>query len=252
MGRTNGLKKEFGIFVLSSILLLVGCSDHQENSQKDQNSSTEQLIKHPKHEAKGGSIWSSENNEVQLTPKTKVSDGFSGATVAVNNVEKEFNWSFTSITEPQVYYMDLTGDGKKEAVVIINTGRGTGLTIDEVHVLNSEDLSEINVQPFEEIISNHFESHITKKGEDLDIQVVVQGTEQHLNVVAQDLHVEQEHLNFGGVVYYKLDNQKLTVVLGASVGVSPQYVGDVYITYQFDENKNEFMAHQMKFVPLNS
>lgn len=250
MERTNRLKKEFGIVVLSSILWLVGCSDHQENSQKNENSSTEQMSMQPKQEAKESIMWSSENNEVQLTPKTKVSDGFSGATVAVNNMEKEFNWDFTSITEPQVYYTDLTGDGKKEVVVIINTGRGTGLTTEEVHVLNSEDLSEINVQPFEDIISNHFGSHITKKGENLDIQVIVQGTEQHLNVVAQDPLVEQEHLNFGGVVYYKLDNQKLTVVLGASVGVSPQYVGDVYITYQFDEAKNEFLAHQMKFVPL--
>ncbi|MGG2074412.1 hypothetical protein AB1J28_13770 [Lysinibacillus irui] len=246
------MKKEFGMLVLSSILLLVGCSVHQESSQKDENSSTEQLSMQPKQEAKESIIWFSENNEVQLTPKTKVSDGFSGVTVAVNNMEKEFNWRFTTITEPQVYYTDITGDGKKEAVVIINTGRGTGLTIDEVHVQNSENLSEINVQPFEEIISDHFESKITKKGENLNIQVVVQGTEQHVNVVALDPHVEQEHLNFGGVVYYKLDNQKLTVVLGASVGVSPQYVGDVYITYQFDEAKNEFLAHQMKFVPLNS
>lgn len=241
------------MLVVSSVFLLVGCSaNQQENSQKDENSSTEQLTMEPEHEAKKGSIWSSEHNEVQLTPKTKVSDGFSGVTVAVNNVEKEFNWDFTTITEPQVYYTDLTGDGKKEAVVIINTGKGTGLTIDEVHVLNSEDLSEINVQPFEEIISNHFESHITKRGENLDIQVSVQGIEQHFNVVAQDPNVEQDHLNFGGVVYYKLANQALTLVLGASVGVSPQYVGDVYITYQFDETKNEFLAHQMKFVPINS
>ena len=51
----------------------------------------------------------------------------------------------------------------RKRAIIIQTGRGTGLNHYEIHVVNGEDLSEMNVQHYEDIVAHTIESTITKK-----------------------------------------------------------------------------------------
>ncbi|WP_256992479.1 hypothetical protein [Paenibacillus sp. XY044] len=194
--------------------------------------------------------WSSENKEVKLTPGKEENSSYASVTVEVNGMKKEFNWSFPKLEEPRVFYADITGDGKEEAVIIFNTGRGTGLSIDEIHVLNSKDLSEIKVQSYQEIVADQIETKVTRKNnETLAIKVKSQGKEYQFDYHVPDLNFKQDKLSFGGVINYGLENQKIISRLGASVGVSPQYVGDFNVTYKFDPAKNELIADQITFVP---
>lgn len=153
------MKNEIGVLLLVSAVLFSGCASEEPRTtvQRPSEPSTnhEVTTQQPEQEKQGTNeiiTWSSENNEVKLAP-VKVTDyGYEGVTVAVNDVTKEFDWSFHSLDDPQVFYTDVTGDGNEEAIIIFNIGKGTGLSLNEVHVLNSKDLAEIKVQSFEEIV----------------------------------------------------------------------------------------------------
>ncbi|WP_339180332.1 hypothetical protein MHB43_30545 [Paenibacillus sp. FSL H8-0317] len=104
-------------------------------------------------------LGSSEDEKVKFYSMTD------GIPLDINGNEKDFALDLPSDTgnDPQIFYTDLTGDGKEEAVVIIQTGKGTGLDSFDIHVVNAEDLSEIKVQKYEDIVNDQIESHVAKK-----------------------------------------------------------------------------------------
>lgn len=241
--------------MLLSAVLLSGCGPDDSGSAKRGagESPNKQATRQPEQETGENTSWSSENSEVKITPvKENDTGGDEIVTVEANGVKKEFNWRFSTINDPRVFYTDVTGDGKPEAVIILNIGKGTGLSIDELHVLSSEDLSEIKVQNYEEIVADQIETHVAKNDDGtLAIKVKTQGKEYDFNRnIELPPNLKQDELGFGGVVYYKLENQKITSRLGASVGISPQYVCDIHIVYRFDKEKNEFIADQIKAVDV--
>jgi ferredoxin-fold anticodon binding domain-containing protein len=249
------LKKEIGVLMLCGALLLSGCGSEDLPpgiyTQGTEEVIHDQVITQPEQETNGNITWASENNEVKVTPVKVAEYWYKGVTVEVNNVKKEFDWEFSSMDDPRVFYTDVTGDGKEEAVIILNKGKGTGLSIDELHVLNSEDLSEIKVRNFEDIVADQIETHVAKNDDDtLAIKVKTQGKE-HDFIFDYDPspNYNQDELAFGGVVYYELENQKIISRIGASVGISPTYVCDFHIIYKFDNEKNEFIVDQIEFVP---
>ncbi|MGG4049081.1 hypothetical protein [Paenibacillus favisporus] len=196
--------------------------------------------------------WSSENKEVKLTPVKEGQYSYESVAVDVNGVNKAFDWSFSTTEDPRIYYTDVTGDGKEEAVIILNKGKGTGLNIDELHVLDGTDLSEIKVQSYQEIVAGQIETGVTRKNDQtLAIKVKSQGKEHQFDYHVAGINFKQDKLSFGGVIYYWMKNQQIVTTLGASVGISPQYVGDFQITYKFDQAENKLIADQIRFEPVH-
>ncbi|OPA72905.1 hypothetical protein BVG16_31530 [Paenibacillus selenitireducens] len=224
------MKKEIGVLMLLSAVLLSGCGSDEPVKL----------------------IEASENEEVRLYAVNETDDEVHGVTVEINGSQKNFDWNILNTgTKPQVFYTDLTGDSKEEAVIIINTGRGTELDTFDIHVINAEDLSEIKVQNHEEIVANQIETHVSKNADDtLDITVKTKEKEDNFDSnIELAPNYNQDELAFGGVVIYQVEHQKIILSLGASVGISPQYVCSVNVTYKFDHAKNEFIADQIDFAP---
>lgn len=138
------------------------------------------------------------------------------------------------------------------AIVIIQTGRGTGLDNDEIHIVSAEDLYEFNVQSYEEIVTNQLATHVAKKNDGtLEISVEAKGEEYNfIYGVDPAPDLKQYELAFGGVYIYSLENQLIKLNLAGSVGVSPTYVCDFNVTYKFDAAKNEFLAEQIDVIPI--
>lgn len=241
--------------MLLSAFLLSGCgSDDSGNiTQGSGNSPSKQVTTQPEQETNAKLIEASENKEVKLYAVNETDGEVQGVTVDINGKQKEFDWKIADTgTKPQVFYTDLTRDSKEEAVILIQTGRGTELDTYDIHVLHAEDLTEIKVQSYEDIVIDHIESHVAKKDDGtLVITVTTQGKESRLNYdfdPAPDYN--QDELAFGGVVIYSLKNQKINLILPGSVGVSPTYVYDFNITYKFDSSKIEFVADQIEVKPI--
>ncbi|WP_367620548.1 hypothetical protein [Paenibacillus sp. 11B] len=252
------LIKEIASFMLLSAVLLAGCQTeslgtvHQERGE----SPTKQVSTKPEQEtnSKLKLIGSSEDEQVKLYAVKETQDAIERVTLDINGRAKDFDWSIShhSGTEPQLFYTDLTGDGKEEAIIIIQVGRGTGLDIYEIHVVNSDSLSEIKVQRYEDIVAEHIESRVSKNDDGtLAITVNSQGQVDNFNYdfdPAPDYH--QDELVFGGVVIYTLENHKIKLSLPGSIGISPTYVCDFNITYTFDKADNEFIVDQIEVKPV--
>lgn len=235
--------------------LFSGCESDRTTTvtQGTVESSSKQVTAQPEKENDVKIIKASPNEEVKLYGTTETKNGIEGVILNISGSQKHFDWKIPDTgTEPQVFYTDLTGDGKEEAIIIIQTGRGTGLDNYDIHVVNSEDLSEIKVQSYEEIVADQIETHVAKNGDGtLAISVKAQGKEYNFNYgfdPAPD-H-KQDSLGFGGVYIYFLENQKIKLNLGAAVGASTTYVCDFNVTYTFDSAKNEFVADQIEVRPI--
>lgn len=251
------LIKEIASLMLLSVVLLGGCQTESLGAvqQERVESPTKQVTK-PEQEtnSKLKLIGSSEDEKVKLYAVKETEDAIERVTLDINGRAKDFDWSIShhSGTEPQLFYTDLTGDGKEEAIIIIQVGRGTGLDIYEIHVVNSDSLSEIKVQRYEDIVAEHIESRVSKNDDGtLAITVNSQGQVDNFNYEfdpAPDYH--QDELVFGGVVIYTLDNHKIKLSLPGSIGISPTYVCDFNITYTFDKADNEFIVDQIEVKPV--
>ncbi|MFE6074963.1 hypothetical protein ACFVQB_10855 [Paenibacillus sp. NPDC057886] len=252
------LIKEIASLTLLSAVLFGGCQSDSLVSvlQERVESPTKQVITKPEHEtnSKLKLIGSSEDEQVKLYAIKETEDAIERVTLDMNGRTKDFDWSIShhSGTEPQLFYTDLTGDGKEEAIIIIQTGRGTGLDNYEIHVVNSDNLSEIKVQRYEDIVADHIESRVSKNDDGtLGITVNSEGQEYNFNYdfdPAPDYH--QDELAFGGVVIYTLVNNKIKLSLPGSIGISPTYVCDFNITYTFDKADNEFIVDQIEVKPV--
>ncbi|WP_410767902.1 hypothetical protein [Fontibacillus sp. BL9] len=254
------LKKELGLLMLLSAVLLSGCTP--ENSGKSVQESdvsplNNQVTMQPEQEIsrktteseQNNKTWSSEDDKVKITPVKLDKYGTAEVvSVEINGVKKEYNWSMAE--EPRIFYCDVTGDNKPEAVIILNLGRGTDTSIDELHVLNSEDLSEIKVPDYEEIVADYIETNVAKNADgNLTIQVKVQGKDHEFNYDADpDVEVD-EKLLFGGVVNYSFENQKIMARISGSIAPTgaPIYLCDFQITHKFDRLKNEIIVDQIQF-----
>lgn len=247
------LKKILGLLMLVSAVGLSGCASNKlatDLKQADE-SSTKHVMAQQQPEVGAKFIAASEDERVKLYAIEESQGEVEGVTVDMDGKQQDFDWSIPNTgtgMSPQVFNTDLTGDGREEAVIIIQTGKGTGLDNFDIHVLGTEDLSEIKVQDYKEVIAERIESHVTANANGTTaITVKVQGNEHQFNTnVELAANSNQDELAFGGVVIYALENQRIISRLGASIGASPQYVCDFKVTYTFDHVKNEFVADQIE------
>lgn len=198
-------------------------------------------------------VWSSENNEIKLIPQKAVNGNYQGVTVEVNEMKKGFDWVFPTAEEsgPQLFYMDVTGDGNEEAIIILDKGRGTDSSINEIHVLDNTDLSEIKVQNYEEVLAQQVQTEVAQSGDSLEIKVKVRGKESQFTYEYDaPSGLNQEELTFGGVVSYSVKDQRIELTVPGSVGVFPTYVADFEFIYKFDADKREFTVDQIDVEPL--
>lgn len=231
-----------GALLLLSAILFSGCHSNQKENPTEEK--TFKKAYSPTH-ADATLMGSSANKEVKLYKKGD------GLKLEFNGKTKDFNWNNPDDTgtEPQVFYIDMTDDGDEEAVIILQTGRGTGLDNYDIHVVD-QDLQEIKVPHYEEIVAQHMESNVVKKDfETLNITGRAFGKEYHFDYkIDPELEIQQDQLGFGAITIYYIENQRIKLTLAASV--FPINVADFHITYTFDHTKNEFMVDQIEVEPI--
>jgi len=246
------LKKGIGFaaWLLSAAFVFSGCaSDKPASGSQDVKQSVTSSMEKEQEPSK--LLSASENGEVELFETTN------GVIVDVNGSQKKFDWKILKgVSNPQVFYVDLTGDGKEEAVIIMVTGYGTELDTNEAHILNGENLAEIKIQSVEEILAG-IETEVNQKGDELLIKTTAQGKEYKFSKKISELALAHDpddqfenKLYFGNVILNNVKDQKLTVNIVGSVrpidGVLPDYVCTVHVTYKYDQALNEFAADQIQ------
>jgi hypothetical protein len=246
------LKKGIGFaaWILSAAFVFSGCASDKpaSGSQDVKQSATPSM---DKEQGPSKLLSASENGEVKLSETTD------GVIVDVNGSQKKFDWKILKgVSNPQVSYVDLTGDGKEEAVIILVTGYGTELDTNEAHILNGKNLSEIKIQRVEEILAD-LETEVSQKGDELLVKAKAQGKEYKFSKKVSELALMhnsdgqyENKLYFGNVILNYVKDQKLTVDIVGSVspidGVLPDHVCTVHLTYKYDQAQNEFAVDQIQ------
>ncbi|WP_128100136.1 hypothetical protein [Paenibacillus sp. DCT19] len=250
------MKKELGVVMLLSAVLLSGCgSDKLEtDTQGAGDSSSTQVTTQPEQgsDLNKKLIQSSDDNKVKLFAINEKDNEVQGTTLELNGKTKDFNWTFPAVEEykPQVYFADVTDDGTEEAVITVFKNRSPGVYLEEIHVVKSDDLSEINIENPLEIITKSVETSVQNNEGSLNVTVKI-GDKQHELVHEGDSDFEyKKELNFGGVVDYNVVNNKIVAKVDGSVGIG-EYVCSLTVNYKYDSATKMFTADKIEFSPIN-
>ncbi|MCA1321638.1 hypothetical protein LC085_17160 [Bacillus tianshenii] len=139
---------------------------------------------------------------------------------------------------PQFLYNDINGDGKKELIVILTQGYGTGILEQNVHVLHQartnagEAYREIIVDGPRTILLRNVRTNLTKseaiitilnRKKTYNIEKIVTGPEGLFSNIVTD-----------NLISYEVVKNHLIAKMGAQIGPGI-FIGSFYITYEFKD-----------------
>jgi len=149
---------------------------------------------------------------------------------------------------PELYYSDINNDGKKEIIIVLTTGTGSGIVIQEVHVFhidNNGNLIEILVDNPMSIINKNVKTKLSKSEATVSIgNEITKINVEELGIVPSHIF---ETVALGSIFKFKVINNKLEAIVGAAIAPTGGSLGEIHITYTFKDNM--YQAEQIKFIP---
>lgn len=73
----------------------------------------------------------------------------------MNGNKHTFNWEAPRLLgyTPEIHYADIDQDGQEEVVVILWLGTGTGISMQELHVIKPDQWKEMNIPSADKAVS---------------------------------------------------------------------------------------------------
>lgn len=137
----------------------------------------------------------------------------------------EYKWkSIASPAAPaELLSADVTGDGTKDAIITLPAGYGTGVYLEDIHVVNGETLQETHIEAAADAAKKWVVSNL------------------ELN--------NQEELLLNHIDYQMNENEQLIALVG--VAISPlEYIGELALTYVYNAEKETFMIDSISYTPF--
>ncbi|WP_020615129.1 DUF4850 domain-containing protein [Paenibacillus daejeonensis] len=132
--------------------------------------------------------------------------------------------------EPQLMKANI--DGESRIVVIPMLGRGTGIAIQDVHVVDPQSMDEMEVEDPIAAISRFMHSQITGDGNRTLINWTINGVQESL-VLEEEVYLPNEEIGFGSHVYYAVRDGRLTAELVGTIGMN-YFMGSFLLDYSYD------------------
>jgi len=152
---------------------------------------------------------------------------------------------------PQIIYEDINKDLKKELIIILTKGYGTGVLWEEVYVFdtlnkNGLNVNEVIVDNPLAIIHKNVKTKLTSK----KAKVIVGDKECSVDITPLEIKPENlfDDIGFGSIIDYEVkDNQLIVSVAGQ---ISPaSFVGNIVIIYKYRDKM--YQAKSIEFQPCN-
>ncbi|SHK59409.1 hypothetical protein [Tepidibacter formicigenes] len=174
---------------------------------------------------------------------------YQGLVLSIDGVNKFFNWKTLSMIEvpPKLYYLDLNNDDKKELVVILYEDRGTGISLNTMHIINPEDFTEYKFKNALDVIKDNVEIKILSKKE---VEMKINDTIYNVKIgdVPPNLTayypIQVSDIFFKHYIKYSMEDNVLKARVGAEARPL-KYLGDIIIDYSFKDD--EFKANKIVF-----
>ncbi len=148
---------------------------------------------------------------------------------------------------PQIFYDDYDNDGVDELLIDIYAASGTGVSIEEIHIVEVNNNSEAYSYRNEEYVSEVLERFSFEINSDKQFATInVDGKEHIINVFEKTSDVV-----FGAIAYFEVDGNDiyLSVELGVKDPdwVSPSYI-DERIRFDVKYNNGKFELENPQFM----
>ena len=185
------------------------------------------------------------NEEIYALDSDEGKSVYEDILLNVKGKKKRFNWIVDSglSFRPELILTDINNDGKKELVIIITTGHGTGINTQEVHIFKEETLEEIKVQNPFDIISKNVKTKVYKDENSVKVYININGKESVISSKKlNELYNDQNNKkNFGDTLFfrdfliYEVYNEKLKAIVGGDIFFW-NYLVNIKIDYKFESN----------------
>lgn len=186
-------------------------------------------------------IASIPEEEIYLYALNKNNNMYKDLIVSINGVKKVFNWeTITKIEDlPELHYLDLNNDQKKELVIILSKGHGTGFSNKTIHIVNPENLTEHHIENPLDIIKNNVTTKIIS---DTEVEIKIGETISNIKLEETPIKLSKlfpekiSEISYGNLVYYEISNHTIKAIVGVE-GDYLKYIGNIIIEYDFKDGK---------------
>ncbi|WP_426449672.1 hypothetical protein ACP26L_32140 [Paenibacillus sp. S-38] len=136
-----------------------------------------------------------------------------------NGASRIFEWSTADhpTYRPALYRGNYDGDELPEIAVVLIQGYGSGVHVQELHVLNEEELTELPVENPAEAVASRVNTEVTVRDETVQVRAEAGGSLFQRTYSPWDAGMWFEHAYFGMNVKYKIDEDRITAVLPGQV-----------------------------------
>ncbi|MFC5465501.1 hypothetical protein [Lederbergia graminis] len=148
---------------------------------------------------------------------------------------------------PKIFYLDINEDQKKELIITLTTGHGTGLLLEEVHVFNTLDDhllgNEVIVDNPLAIIHKNVKTNLTKD----HAEIRVRDKQYKINIAPLDIDSKNlfKDIIFENIIDYEVMNNQLMVSVSGQIAPA-SFIGDIIITYEYRDNM--YQAKTIDFI----
>jgi hypothetical protein len=147
--------------------------------------------------------------------------------------------------KPKLLYKDINQDGRKELIVLLTTDTGTGINVQNVHVIHKDWTSfeqiynEILVDNPIAILLKNIKTKLTES------EAIITIGDRKTIIQIDKLEIDPKHIfsdiSIGNLLNFDVVNGKLTAIVGVNVSPAGGLIGYLHITYIFKDK-----MYQMK------
>ncbi len=144
---------------------------------------------------------------------------------------------------PKIIYEDINRDEKKELIIILNKGYGTGVVLEDVYVFDTDNqFGEVLVDNPIAIIYKNVKTKLSIEKAEVSVGDKVYTVDiTPLEIKPTNLF---NHISFGSITKYEVEDNQLIVRVGGQI--SPvSFVGEIVIVYEYRDKM--YQAKSIEF-----
>jgi len=189
-----------------------------------------------------------------------------GVFLAIGEREQQMNWIYTTprLVMPRLQADDYDRDGEDELAVALNTGSGTGVNVEELHIVELPAETAPDDEPFVDrvflpehymeqlrsavtfetkIVDGEWVAYMTMEGDTYEVQLGE--LMEEFGEMMEDFKDKPilDEFGFGNIVYFEFGKSNADIKFTAAVGVliedvsEPQYFGDITAAVRYSNGE---------------